>query len=88
MKQFVEALENDQPEIRQAACLVLMLLDSKEDFLSDATLSQLAFVCCSDSEAEVRAQAKQTLMAAGPRGRSYHDCMTLSMNGFQGLTVK
>jgi hypothetical protein len=80
--QFVEALENDSAAIRQSACLALLILNCKE------CLEQLAFVCCADTEPEVRTQARQTLLAAGPRGRQLYEETQLFTNGFQGLTVK
>ena len=80
--QFVEALENDSPAVRQAACLVLLILGSQD------CLEQLAFVCCADTEPEVRAQARQTLLNAGPRGTQLYEESQLFTNGFQGLTVK
>lgn len=82
IEQFAEALENDSPAVRQAACLVLLILGAHD------CLEQLAFICCSDTVSEVRQSARQTLLAAGPRGRQLYEESQLFTNGFQGLTVK
>lgn len=78
----MEALEADSPQVRQSACLVLMLLCAKE------SMEQLLYISCADTNPRVREQAKHTLFSLGEPGRKLYESSQLFANGFQGLGVK
>jgi len=59
LNQLLDALQNDNANLRQASCLAITLLNGKE------YLSHLVYICTIDSNQDVRNQAKQTLLAVG-----------------------
>lgn len=80
LTQMVDALQNDNPNLRQAACLAITLLNGCE------YLNHLVFVCSVDTNQDVRNQAKQTLIAFGPEGKQLYIDSQRYNHGFQGLT--
>ncbi|RWS27301.1 protein FAM65B-like protein [Leptotrombidium deliense] len=79
---FVEGLEADLPSLRQASCIVLMLLAASE------VMDELVYISYADTSAAVREQAKSTLFAFGDTGRKLYEESQLFAHGFQGLSVK
>ena len=82
MEHFLEGLAADSSLIRQAACIVLMLLSASE------TMDQLLYISYADTNAGVREQAKHTLFSLGDSGRKLYESSQLFAHGFQGLAVK
>lgn len=78
----MEGLEADLPSLRQASCMVLMLLAASE------VMDKLVYISYADTAAAVREQAKSTLFAFGDTGRKLYEESQLFAHGFQGLSVK
>lgn len=78
----MKELQADSPQVRQSACLVLMLLCAKE------SMNQLLYIACYDDNSRVREQAKQSLFSLGESGRKLYEENHLFANGFQGLGTK
>ena len=82
LTQLLDALQNDNANLRQAACLAITLLNGQE------YLNHLVFICTVDSNIDVRNQAKQTLLSFGKQGEKLYLESQRFNHGFQGLIVK
>jgi hypothetical protein len=82
VSQCLVGLEADSASIRQASCLVLMLLKATE------VMEQLVYISYADTSGSVREQAKVTLFSCGDSGRRLYEESQLFAHGFQGLSVK